>query len=69
MAKNTTDRDVLLALGRDSLVEQGFTVWQFDKWVQKDRGIPWRARAKVAQLASKKRVPLPSDFMFERRAQ
>jgi hypothetical protein len=68
MAKNTTDRDVLMALGKDALVEQGVaTVWQFDKWVQKDRGIPWRARGKVAALAAKKRVPVPADFMHERR--
>jgi hypothetical protein len=68
MSNITNDRDVLLALGKDKLIEQGFTVWQVDKWVQKGRGIPWRARAKIAALAAKNRVRVPADFMHEQRA-
>ena len=32
------------------------------------RGIPWRERAKVAKIASLKKVKLPADFLTERTA-
>lgn len=63
-----TDREIIEKIGAETLIAEGpFTAWQVDKWVQKDRGIPWKDRAKVAAIAGKKRVRLPADFLQERR--
>jgi hypothetical protein len=69
MAKTpSTDRDLLKALGGIIVVAE-----ELDRepravkgwWY---RGIPWKERAKLAELAKKKRVPTPANFFAERRA-
>lgn len=69
MAKPLSDKQVISALGGPAaLVELGYTIHAVTKWLAGDRGIPWKARAQVRELAKKRRVPLPSDFLQERRA-
>lgn len=65
---NLSDRAVLEKIGSDTLLRAGYTDWQIKKWIQKDRGIPWKDRAKVARIAATKRVKVPADFLHERRA-
>lgn len=66
MSKLSTDKEIIAALGVDTLTAHGFTLDCVKKW--KQRGIPWRERGKVARLAAAKRVKLPADFAEERRA-
>ena len=63
-----SDRDVLEKLGADRLIAAGYSEHQIKKWVQKDRGIPWRERPKISSLAAVYRVRLPADFLLQRRA-
>lgn len=54
--------------GVDAVVAAlGFKKEAVKKWPQKKRGIPWRARARIKELAEKKGVKLPADFLSERR--
>jgi hypothetical protein len=64
-----TDAEVIAKLGGPALVAEKleYTEWAVKKWLQRDRGIPWKDRPKVAKLASAKRVKLPADFLQERR--
>lgn len=62
-----SDRDVLDKLGDETLSEElGVTEHQSKKWRQ--RGIPWKDRAKVARLATARRIKLPPNFVEERAA-
>lgn len=62
-----SDREVLDKIGDETLSDAlGLTEHQCKKWRQ--RGIPWKDRAKVARLASNKRIRLPANFVEERAA-
>jgi hypothetical protein len=63
----STDKEVIANIGDEALIKAGYTEWQIKKWGQKTRGIPWKDRAKVAQIAAAKRVKVPADFLQERR--
>jgi len=64
MAHCLNDRQVIAAIGADALAGAGFNAEQVKKW--RLRGIPWRLRAIVADMARRKRVALPPDFLSER---
>lgn len=69
MAKVTTDREVIQKLGVSALAaELEYTEYAVTKWMNSARGIPWKARAKVAKLAASKRIKLPANFVEERAA-
>jgi hypothetical protein len=62
-----TDKEIIADLGGPAaLAELGYSAYAVKKWMQ--RGIPWKARAKVAKFAQQKRKWLPPDFLQERRA-
>lgn len=64
MVMLVTDRDVIIALGGpESLAAAlGHSEFAVEKWVQADRGIPWKYRLQVAKLAASKRIKLPPAF-------
>ena len=66
MASCLNDRQVIAAIGAEALAGAGFNPEQVKKWRQ--RGIPWRLRAIVADMAKRKRLPLPPDFLSQRKA-
>ena len=66
MAKALTDREVVEGLG-ERLLAAGYTEVALKKWKQKKRGIPWRERGHVAELAARAGIELPADFAKERR--
>jgi hypothetical protein len=64
-----SDKAVIDRLGGIAAVASALkysTDYAVKKWYQ--RGIPWKHRAKVKQLAAQKRKRLPADFVVERRA-
>lgn len=62
-----SDRDILDKLGDETLNDElGVTEHQAKKWRQ--RGIPWKDRAKIARLAQSRRIKLPANFIEERAA-
>lgn len=66
-----TDRDILEAIGDETLLANDVTPHCVKQW--KYRGIPWRYRSKVAKLAASKRIKVPPHFIefrhtVERRA-
>jgi hypothetical protein len=67
MSRPPTDYEILVAIGTKALVAAGYTEDAVKQW--RSRGvIPWKERAKVADLASLNRVWVPADFIRERRA-
>lgn len=67
MAKALTDRQIVTELG-ERLLDAGYKADVIKKWRQKDRGIPWRERGRIAELAVRAGIRLPADFAKERRA-
>lgn len=63
---NTPDREVIEAIGDKALIANGVPDYCVKQW--KYRGIPWKARAKVARIAASKRIKLPANFVEERAA-
>lgn len=62
-----SDREIIVDLGGPAVLKElGYTEYAIKKWMQ--RGIPWKARAKVADFAQRQRKWLPADFLQERRA-
>lgn len=61
-----SDREVLDAIGDEALLAAGCSEHQTKKWRNKRRGIPWKDRGKVAEIARAKRIKLPADFLTER---
>lgn len=61
-----SDREVLDKIGDDTLADLGFTEHQLKKWRQ--RGVPWKDRAKIARAAAGKRIKLPANFIEVRAA-
>lgn len=62
----STDRDLLKALGGIEGVAEALdrTPRAVKGWWY--RGIPWKDRATVADLAKKKRIATPTNFFAER---
>lgn len=57
-----TDSQIIETLGVEHLsVIVGQTPSSVRNW--KTRGIPWRWRVKVAELAKRRRLVLPGDFL------
>lgn len=71
MAKPRSDKEVIIALGGPSALTaelDGYSEHAVTKWMNSKRGIPWKARVKVAKLAASKRIKLPANFAEERAA-
>lgn len=60
-----TDKQIINEIGIESLMALGHSEVAVKKWMQ--RGIPWKERAEVEELAAKKRKRLPDDFRKVRR--
>jgi len=60
-----SDRDVLAALGADVLAGAGYSPLRVKMW--KQRGISWPERGKIAELAERRAVAIPADFLTRRR--
>lgn len=60
-----TDRQIIADLGgHEALAEAtGYRAATVKQWKLSKRGIPWKDRAKVAEIAKAKRVKLPADFL------
>lgn len=59
------DKAVIQKLGGpEAFVLLGFSEAAVRKWMQ--RGIPWRVRARVRDLARQKGARLPANFLHER---
>lgn len=58
-----TDREVIIALGDTAALSEslGASATAISNW--KGRGIPWPMRPLVKDLARRKRVKLPADFL------
>lgn len=58
-----TDRDVIIALGDTAALAEALdaSTTSISNW--KGRGIPWQMRPLVKDLAKRKRVKLPADFL------
>lgn len=67
MAKPITDQEVIKSIGVEALVAAGFSEWAVLKWMAPDRGIPWKERAVIADIAREKRIRIPDDFLRSRR--
>lgn len=70
MAKPLSDKKVITALGGPSALTADLTDYSthaITKWLNSKRGIPWKARVQIHDLAKKRRVPLPPDFLHVRR--
>lgn len=61
-----TDKEVIQAIGADTLEAAGYTEDAIKKWRQ--RGIPWKHRANVAEIAKANKTRLPADFIVRRAA-
>jgi len=68
MAKTITDQEVIKSIGVEALVAAGFSEWAVRKWMAPDRGIPWKVRAVVADIARENHTKIPHDFLRSRRA-
>ncbi len=66
-SQTLSDKQIITDLGVDALVGLGYSEVAVKKWMQSTRGIPWRERAKVAELARAKRKKLPADFLMQQR--
>lgn len=62
-----TDADVIIALGDTAAVAEmlGLAKQRTSNW--KGRGIPWEMRPLVRDLARRKRVKLPANFLYQKR--
>lgn len=69
MPKLRSDKEVIVALDGPAALaaELEYSEHAVAKWMNADRGIPWKDRPKVYALAKKRRVTLPQDFLQERR--
>ncbi len=61
------DADIIVALGDNAAVADALGLSRSTTANWKERGIPWKMRAKVKELARRKRVSLPADFLMEKR--
>jgi hypothetical protein len=68
MTSPQNDKEVIEAIGLDELVALAGSLWAVQKWGHPERGIPWKFRGQVAQIAKSKRIRLPADFLTSRRA-
>lgn len=61
------DRDLIVALGDSAVLAERLGVTQpaVSNW--KARGIPWQVRPDIKELARRKRIKLPSDFLTTKR--
>jgi len=60
--RQVTDASIIEALGITHLsVIVGQTPSSIRNW--KARGIPWRWRVKVAEMAKRRKIALPGDFL------
>ena len=68
MTSLQTDKDVIYAIGIDALVplHEKQSRFAVQKWAASNRGIPWRYRAMVAEVAKSKRIKIPADFATSR---
>lgn len=62
-----TDAEIIEALGDSGKVADALGLKQNTVSNWKERGISWHKRAYVRELARKKRIALPSDFMLIKR--
>jgi hypothetical protein len=60
MSDGILDRDVLARIGTEALEGAGFSGDVLKQW--RRRGISWKARPDVKQLAIENGVDLPADF-------
>lgn len=68
MAQPLTDKEIILALGGPAaLTGLGYTEMAIQKWMNADRGIPWKARIQIVGLAAKHKKRLPKDFLHVQR--
>lgn len=69
MASPLTDAQVIEKLGGPPAFEAfGYSKDAVRKWMDEDRGIPWKDRLLVKDLAEKQGLKLPPDFDRKRRA-
>lgn len=61
-----TDKDIIIALGDTRWLAEkiGAPVTTVSNW--KERGIPWHWRGEIKQIAQRKRVSLPAEFLTRR---
>ncbi len=64
MADTLSDREVIEKIGDDALLAHGVKAHCVKQW--KYRGIPWKARGKIARIAAGKRIKLPANFIEEK---
>lgn len=62
-----TDAQIIIALGDSAAVSAALGIPQNTVSNWKVRGISWPKRADVKELARKKRVSLPRDFLSNKR--
>lgn len=60
-----SDSQIISQLGPDVLAGLGFTLGQIKQW--RRRGIAWHQRPVIAELAARKNVELPRDFLRKKR--
>jgi len=58
-----TDRDLIVALGDTAALAEALSVSPTSVSNWKGRGIPWPMRPVVKDLARRKRIKLPADFL------
>lgn len=61
-----TDKELIESLGYEALKGAGYTHRTIQKWMQ--RGIPWRERDVVQEIAEAKGIELPPNFRRQRTA-
>jgi len=60
------DREVLAKIGTDALIDFGYSDYCIRQW--RRRGVPWKERPKVQELANANGVDVPADFLHQQRA-
>lgn len=68
MATDTPlDRDVLAKIGTEALLDFGYSDFCIRQW--RRRGVPWKERPKVQELANANGVDVPADFLVKQRGE
>lgn len=61
-----TDEQVIIAVGDNAAVAHGLGIPKSTVANWKARGIPWKWRHHIRDMAKKKRVNLPDNFLYEK---